>query len=159
MPIRAVAEHIQLSRKTLENPRRWWLVPAAELTDARRAVLEAGLAAGWETARVWEVKEAFREFFEQEGKEAGERFLTTWLARARAVGNRHLTRGANLFEQHGAKLLAALVHQQSNAFGEYLNSRIQELNQRARGFRRFVGYRCAILFHLGRLDACPHTFP
>ena len=147
------------ARSPLSGTRHWWLRPAETLTEERRAVLAAGLSAGWETARVWEVKEAFREFFEQESEAAGEQFLTRWLARARAVGNRHLTRVAGLFEQHREKLLAALRHHRSNAFGEYLNSRISELKQRARGFRRFAGYRRAILFHLGKLDLCPHIFP
>jgi transposase len=66
---------------------------------------------------------------------------------------------AGLFEQHREKLVAVLRHQRSNAFGEYVNSRISELKQGARGFRRFTGYRRAILFHLGKLDLCPHTFP
>lgn len=147
------------ARSPLTGTRLWWLRRAETLTEAQRAYLEAGLAAGWETAKVWEVKEAFRAFFTQASRPAGEQFLSAWLARARAVGNRHLTRVANLFEQHREKLLAALVHQRSNAFGEYLNSRIGELKQRARGFRRFAGYRGAILFHLGQLDRCPHTFP
>jgi transposase len=147
------------AKSPLSATRHWWLVPAATLTQQRRALLEAGLAAGWETARVWEVKEAFRQFFEQENDPAGEQFLSRWFERARAVGNRHLTRVANLFEQHREKLLSALRHHRSNAFGEYLNSRIGELKQRARGFRRFAGYRRAILFHLGRLDRCPHSFP
>ena len=93
------------ARSPLSGTRHWWLRPAETLTEERRVVLEAGLSAGWETARVWEVKEAFREFFEQESEAAGEQFLTRWLARARAVGNRHLTRVAGLFEQHREKLL------------------------------------------------------
>jgi transposase len=146
-------------KSPLSKTRYWWLQAAETLTAERRAVLEAGLAAGWETARVWEVKEAFREFFAQDGEAAAAAFLTAWFTRARAVGNRHLTRVANLFEQHREKLLAAVRHQRSNAFGEYLNSRIGELRQRARGFRRFEGYRRAILFHLGKLDLCPQSFP
>jgi transposase len=147
------------AKSPLSGTRHWWLAAADTLTQERRAVLEAGLAAGWETARVWEVKEAFRQFFLQESETAGEQFLSRWLERARGVGNRHLTRVANLFQQHREKLLAALCHHRSNAFGEYLNSRIGELKQRARGFRRFAGYRRAILFHLGKLDLCPHSFP
>jgi transposase len=147
------------ARSPLSGTRHWWLRGAETLTDEQRAFLAAGLAAGWETAKVWECKEAFRAFFAQESPVHGERFLSEWLEKARAVGNRHLARVANLFEQHRDKLLAALRHQLSNAFGEYLNSRIQELKQRARGFRRFVGYRRAILFHLGGLDLCPQLSP
>ena len=155
-PVPAGRRH---GKSPLTGTRLWWLQASETLTQEQRAVLEAGLSAGWETARVWEVKEAFREFFEQASEAAAEQFLTRWLARARAVGNRQLTRVANLFEQHREKLLAAVRHQRSNAFGEYLNSRIGELKRRARGFPRFAGYRRAILFHLGRLDLCPHTFP
>lgn len=155
-PVPAGRRH---AKSPLTGTRYWWLQAAETLPRERRAFLKAGLAAGWETAQVWACKEAFRAFFDQKSEAAGERFLTRWFTRARAVGNRQLTRVVDLFEQHREKLLAALVHHRSNAYGEYLNSRIAEIKHRARGFRRFEGYRRAILFHLGKLDLCPHTFP
>ena len=43
----------------------------------------------------------------------------------------------------------------TNAISEGFNSKIQAIKANARGFRKFVNYRTAILFFCGRLDMSP----
>ena len=62
-------------------------------------------------------------------------------------------------EAHEEKLLAALETGVTHSYGEYVNGQIQSLRKRARGFRNAAAFRGAILFHLGKLDLCPHEFP
>jgi transposase len=149
----------QHGNSPLTGTRWWWLKRSETLEAAQREYLEQCLAAGLETARVWECKEAFRKFFEQADAAAAQRYFEGWYARAVAVENRHLTEVAERFKKHLPKLLAAVRRGMSNAFGEYLNSAIQTVIAKARGFRQFSGYRRAILFFLGKLDRCPQTFP
>ena len=146
-------------RSVLSDTRYLWLHAAEHLTAAERTRLDGLLEEGLETARVWQCKEAFGEFFTQPDAGAGRRFLAQWFQEARAVGNPHLTAVAAQFERHEEKLLAALETGVTNSFGEYLNGRIQILRERARGFRNAAAFRVAILFHLGKLDLCPHGFP
>lgn len=56
---------------------------------------------------------------------------------------------------HREGLLNYFTHRVTNAGTEGLNSRIQSIKARARGFRHFDNYRIAILFYLGKLDMHP----
>ena len=97
-----------------------------------------------------------------------------WALAARQLYNKPLTNVVKQFSKHAPLLLNYLRHRPpeeettatprtvrgpTNAFAEYLNSEIQQIRVRARGFRRFAGYRLAILFFLGKLACCPQTFP
>ena len=146
-------------RSVLSDTRYLWLHAAEHLTAAERTRLEAVLQEGLETARVWQCKEAFRAFFTQPDAAAGRRILAQWVEEARAVDNPHLTAVAAQFARHAEKLLAAQETGVTNSLGEDLNGRIQILRERARGFRNAAAFRVAILFHLGKLDLCPHGFP
>jgi transposase len=146
-------------RSVLSDTRYLWLHAAEHLTAEECTRLKALLQEGLETAQVWQCKEAFREFFTQPDAAAGRRFLNQWIQEARTVDNPHLTAVAAQFERHQEKLIAALETGVTNSFGEYLNGRIQILRERARGFRNAAAFRVAILFHLGKLDLCPHGFP
>ena len=147
----------------LTGTRYLWLTHPEALTPAQQAALTTARAAAPQTAQVWACKEAFRAFFTQADAAAGAAFFTRWCQEARAVGDRHLTAVVERFERHQEKLLAYLRfrdengNRPTNAFAESLNGAIQEIRARARGFRRFAGYRQAILFFLGKLDPCPQN--
>ena len=154
-----VPRHRTHGASVLTGTRFWWLRAAETLSEKQRTVLEQLTEEGLETGRVWKCKEAFRSFFGQPEVVAGREFFQRWAVAARAVGNRHLTAVVDQFEKHLEKLLAYLETGLTNSFGEYLNGRVQTLRERARGFRNAGAYRIAILFHLGKLDLCPHRFP
>jgi transposase len=133
-----------------------WLRHPEALSADQQAQLAALRAQGLETARVWDCKEAFREFFAQPDGAAGKRFFQQWYERALAVGNRPLTAVAEQLQGHLSGVLSYLEQHVTNAQAEQLNSEIQAIKIAARGFRQFAGYRRAILFFLGGLDLCPH---
>jgi transposase len=52
-------------------------------------------------------------------------------------------------------ILNYLRSHSTNALAEAINSKIQEVKYRARGYRNRANFRRAILFHCGRLDLYP----
>lgn len=66
-----------------------------------------------------------------------------------AMGRRHRTRS------HLWGILNAVVLRATNGPAEGINSRIQMVKARSRGFRNHDRFVAAILFHLGGLDLCP----
>jgi transposase len=149
----------QYGDSPLTGTRWWWLHNAEDLPASQREQLEQWQQEGLQTAQVWASKEAFRGFFSQPDRAAGNRFLEQWAQEAEAVGSRALNSVVKQFRKHAEKLLAYLDEPGTNALGEYLNGAIQEIKSAARGFRRFAGYRRAILFFLGGLETDPQTFP
>ena len=87
--------------------------------------------------------------------EEGEVFFGNWYEQALALGNKHLTKVAQMLQGHLPGLLAYLCHRTNNAVAEGLNAQVQLIKARARGFRQFAQFRIAILFFLGRLDMNP----
>jgi len=60
-------------------------------------------------------------------------------------------------ERHLENILTYLQMPITNAAAEGMNSRIQLLKFRARGFRNASRFERAIMFHLGGLDLNPPT--
>jgi len=71
-------------------------------------------------------------------------FYLFYRERPLALGNRHLTKVAQMLQDHLPGLLAYLRHRTSNAVAEGLNGQIQLIKARARGFRQFAQFRIAI---------------
>ncbi len=135
---------------------KWlWLRSPEKLTDKQRALFAALQSHDLETSKVWSFKEAFRDFFCAGSVEEGEAFFWNWHEQAVALGNKHLTKVAQMLRDHLPGLLAYLCHRTSNAVAEGLNAQIQLIKARARGFRQFPQFRMAILFFLGKLDMNP----
>jgi len=135
---------------------KWlWLRSPEKLTDKQRALFTALQSQDLETSKVWSFKEAFRDFFSARDVEEGEAFFGNWSEQALALGNKHLTKVAQMLRDHLPGLLAYLCHRTSNAVAEGLNGQIQLIKARARGFRQFPQFRIAILFFLGKMDMNP----
>jgi len=140
---------------TLKDSKFLWLKGPERFTDRQQERFALIRDLDLATAHVWSFKETFRSFFACLSVEDGHLFFTQWYDKAIALGNTHLTKVANMLNRHLAGLLAYLRHRVTNAMAEGLNSRIQLIKACAHGFRRFSGYRVAILFFLGKLDLYP----
>ena len=69
--------------------------------------------------------------------------------------NAQLIKVAKMFEKHFEGILSYIKHHVTNAIAEGLNSRIQQIKAKARGFKSAAAFRIAILFHLGKLYLYP----
>lgn len=152
-------EHKRLAKindQRLKQTRYLWLRAPARLTAAQQEQL-ARLSGSDDlaTVAVWRLKEAFRDFFTAPSEAVATAFFQSWYAQVTALGNPHLQRVALMFSEHWSGLAAYLRHRVTNGLAESINGRIQQLKAKARGFRTSVGFRRAILFHLGQLDLYP----
>jgi transposase len=153
-------EHRQLSRhedKTLVNTKYLWLRSEQMLSDKQRQALAALTGLELQTAQAWAFKECFRQFFACESEYGARTFFLHWHEAAQAVGNKHLSKVADMLHKHLDGLLAYIRHRVTNAVAENLNGQIQRVKSNARGFRHFDNFRVAVLFFLGKLDLYPHT--
>ena len=132
---------------------RWLLLKAPqrldEATDEIRR-LEAALALNAPLAAAYYLKEDLRQLWSQPNKDAGRRFLDSWIERARATGIRQLVQMSNTLSLHRAGILAYYDVPISTGPLEGTNNKIKTLQRQA------YGYRDTEFFHL-RIFALHHT--
>ena len=63
---------------------------------------------------------------------------------------------AHMFKRHLFNILTYTKHRLTNAVAEEFNNKIQQIKQRAYGFRNIEHFKIAIYFHCGGLDLYPH---
>lgn len=141
--------------KTLNGTRYLWLRAATTLGESQQAKLQDLCQRDLQTVAVWQLKEDFRELFACQTLRTAQTFFQTWRARVSALGNAPLQKVAATFERHWSGIAAYIEHRVTNALAESLNTKIQLLKAKARGFRFASGFRRTILFHLGQLDLYP----
>lgn len=126
-----------LGRQVLKGT-RWLLLKNPEnLDDERgeRARLEEALRLNHSLAVAYYLKEDLRQFWEQPGHHAAQRFLTSWCRRAESSGIRLLQRFAKTLRIHRRGLLAWYAEPISTGPLEGVNNRIKLLQRRSYGYR------------------------
>lgn len=142
--------------KSLNRTRYLWLRDPSTLDESQQAQLAELADRDLQTVAVWGLKEEFRTFFACQTVAEATEFFQDWQQRVKELGNAALQKVATMFERHWSGLVAYIEHRVTNAMAESLNTQIQLLKAKARGFREASGFRRAILFHMGQLDLYPH---
>ena len=106
-------------------------------------------------SRAWALKEDFRHFWDYTRECVARSFFNRWYFHATHSKLKPVIAVAKMLKRHLSGLLSHCAHAISNAVTEGLNSKIQFVKASARGFRTFVHYRIAILFHCGKLEMQP----
>ena len=151
-------EHRQLRQQddsTLSKTKYLWLRSQDTLSAKQQQALDALTGLELQTAVVWAFKENFRQFFACRSEYGAQTFFAQWYEAAQAIGNKHLSKVADMLHKHLDGLLAYIRHRVTNALAENLNGQIQRVKTNARGFRHFDNFRVAVLFFLGKLDLYP----
>jgi len=107
------------------------------------------------TARAWSLKEMLRDLWKQRSRAAGERWWQRWHGWAVRSRLAPVKKVARMVKSHLHNVLTYFKHRVTNAGSEALNSVVQMLKKRAFGYRSFMNFRIAILFHCGGLDLYP----
>lgn len=142
--------------KTLNGTRYLWLRAPTTLNESQQAQLQELCQRDLQTVAVWQLKEDFRDLFACHTVNEAQTFFQKWCLHVTALGNKPLQKVAAMFERHWSGIAAYIEHRVTNAMAESLNTKIQLLKAKARGFRYASGFRRTILFHLGQLDLYPH---
>jgi transposase len=101
------------------------------------------------------MKEQFRTFWECFSRVTAVGFFERWYEWASKSKLTPMVAKAAMLKRHLTGLLNYFKHRMTNAMSEGFNSKIQQIESNARGFRSFQSYRVRILFFCGKLDLLP----
>lgn len=144
------------TNEELRNSRYALLKNQENLTEKQRIKFDAIQQSNYEVSKAWQVRENFKDMFNQESEKTNGFILFSKWAQA-SINNqiKEVTKVVEMFKNHLSGVVNALVTTFNNAMAERLNGKIQELKTAARGFRTFQKFRSAVLFFYGGLNLYP----
>ena len=132
-----------------------WLYGQENLPEKYQADFEVLRQSNLKTSRAWAIKESLRGMWNCDELEQGQQWWKRWYYWATHSRLEPVKKVAEMVKRHIDGVLNYFLHPVTNAASEGLNSTIQLLKQRARGYRNFGNFRVAILFHCGGLELYP----
>jgi len=126
---------------------RWWLVKNGEnLGEEERASLDQALEASPELKTCYQLKEDFRNWFNQAStRAAAEKDLEIWIERVAKSGFRALKSFVKTLQNWKESILNYFDGRHTNGFAEGVNLKIRMIHRRAFGYRNFEQFRLHIL--------------
>ena len=141
--------------EALKGTRQLWLYGLENLPRKWASRFKALLEVATKTARAWKVKELLRSFWRCADPGDALAYFRQWCREAMATRLEPVKKVVRLFKKHWANIVTYFRYHLSNAASEGLNSRIQQLIQKACGYRNRDRFKRDVLFHLGGLDLYP----
>lgn len=132
-----------------------WLRHPGTLTHAEKCALAELRGQVQRLGRAWALKEMAMKIFDLTAPWAADRNFETWLFTAMRSKLEPIKRVARMLRKHWGQLRNYFVHRITNAGSEAMNTKIQQIKGRARGFRNRERFRRVIFFHCGGLDLYP----
>lgn len=131
---------------------RWLLVKRrTNLTPDEVSQLETALAASADLKRCYELKEAFRHWFDTAAsRSAAADQLAAWLAQVEASGVRALQAFTQTLANWHERILNYFDGRHTNGFAEGANLKIKLINRRGFGYRNFANFRLHVLVAFGQ---------
>jgi len=140
----------------LKGSKYLWLKNPDNFNENQQQVFDTlSLDVELKTYKVWQLKEDFKGFFQTKDEQEAKAFYTDWVEKAKKINNTQLLKVVKTFDNHLQGLLDYTKHRVSNAMAECINTTIQQIKCKARGFKSANAFRIAILFHLGDLYLYP----
>jgi transposase len=139
--------------KQLKNMRWSLLRKGSRVRGKARNKLNALINSKLETARAWELKEAFQHFWKYKSPTWAGGFLDAWCERAMRSRLEPMRKVARMLRNHEELLLNwfRAKGQLSSGSVEGLNNKCRVVTRRAYGFRTFNATEVALYHTLGRL--------
>ena len=139
--------------KRLKNMRWPLLRKGSRVRGKARTKLNALLASKLDTARAWELKEAFLHFWKYKSPLWAAGFLDAWCDRALRSRLEPMQKVARMLRNHEELLLNWIRAKGELSSGavEGLNNKIRVITRRSFGFRTFKAMEMALYHALGRL--------
>jgi transposase len=127
----------------------------ARRTAEDEAEIQALRKAGFKVGRAWSIKEAANTIWQCATAKAALAEFNKWYGWAIRSRLAPVKRAARMMKRYLYGILKYTRHPFTNARTEGMNSKIQLIKHRARGYRNRENFRNAILFHCGGLDMNP----
>lgn len=132
-----------------------WLRRPASFTRAAGQAFDALRERVHRVARAWELKETAMAIFDLKAPWAARRNFARWYAWAIRSRLEPIKRVARTLHKYWDQIENYFRHRITNAGLEAINTKIQQVKRRSRGFRSRQRFKMAILFHCGGLDLYP----
>jgi transposase len=146
----------EVARAAELKGRRFTLVRGRAIrTAADEAEIRALQRAGFKVGRAWAIREAASAIWQCSTAAEALAVFNRWYGWAIRSRLAPIKRAARMMKKYLYGILKYTNHPFTNARTESMNSRIQLLKHRARGYRNRENFRNAILFHCGGLDLHP----
>ncbi|MGH9486475.1 MAG: ISL3 family transposase [Terriglobales bacterium] len=152
------AEHKALraqGRDDLMRSKYLWLRNPGNMPREQWRAFQALRESSLKTARAWALKECAMGLWDYVSRTWAEKGWRRWLGWAVRCRLEPVRKVARTIKEHLWGILNAIVLDANNGGAESINSRIQLVKLRSRGFRNRERFRNAIYFHLGNLDLYP----
>ena len=151
-------EHKALLREgeeDLKGPKYDWLTNLSNLSRKRPCTVKILRASTLQTARAWAIKTLGMKLWHYTCRTWAEKGWKQWYAWAIRSRLAPIKKVARTIKKYLWGILNAVLLQASTGASESMNSRIQGLKIRSRGFRKKPRYIQAIYVHFGGLDLYP----
>ena len=144
---RAIQKEADEATKELLKGCRWLLVKNREnLTEEQQQKLSRMLEASSELKSCYELKESFRDLFNENLSYAmAETRLLQWIAKVEATSFKTLKSFVNTLCHWWEQILNYFDGRYNNGFAEGVNLKIRLLNRRGFGYRNFSSFRLHVL--------------
>jgi len=148
----------QRSRRR-DSGKKLLMIPETRMTPQQNERLQAISNEFPKTGRAFRMVQSLDAMYQCGGFEDGTvvfNQLISWLRRSRLEPMKQV---ANTLKKFKPQILSYFFHRLTNAIAEGINSIIQSVKRRARGFRTIEGYVIAIFLSVGKLKfSCPSLF-
>ena len=144
---RAIQKDADETTKELLKGCRWLLVKnQANLTEEQKQKLSRMLEASPELKSCYELKETFRDLFNQNlTPKTAEKRLLRWVAQVEATPFKALKSFISTLRNWWEQILNYFDGRYSNGFAEGVNLKIKMLNRRGYGYHNFSSFRLHVL--------------
>jgi transposase len=143
----------QKQNPLLKRSRYIWLKNPENLTAEQKKKLETLRFENLRTAKVYQMKLTFQDIYRHvKEPEAAEASIKKWLSWAVRSRLEPIKRFAKTVKSHWAGILRYFESRLTSGAMEGINSRIQEVKRRARGFRNIDNFIAMIYLEAARLD-------
>jgi transposase len=151
-------EHRALSEQgddTLKGSKYLWLWNPDNMSAEKWRGFKALRESALKTARAWSIKETAMGLWHYVSRTWAENAWRAWLAWAQRSRLEPVRKVARMIGEHLWGIINAVILKVDNGGAESINSRIQMIKIRARGFRNKLRFQRAIYFYLGGLNLYP----
>lgn len=124
-------------------------------TDKQQISFDLINQANLKTAQAWKIRENFKDIFFLDNLDEIKETYENWIKDALDTGIKYVKDVIETFERHRDGVMNAFITKTTSGKHENLNSRIQSILAKARGFRNFDRFRINILFHFSNLFLFP----
>ena len=148
-----VRRHEQKKNPLLKRSRYAWLKNPENLTAEQRKMMETLSKENTKTAKVYQMKltfqDIYRNIYETTAADVAIRKWLSWAVRSRLEPVKEFAR---MVRKHYAGILRFFESRLTSGMMEGINSRVQEIKRRAKGFRNIPNFISMIYLEAGKLS-------